>query len=583
MKKLISLVVVFVVAFAFGVYTYATEMSEDYEAGYEAGHRDGYSEGYDDGSSSSPRVPKILFLEPGVIPEVAAGSDFELTVDYINDSAYGATDIVITPSFEDVPFVYEGPIVYRKNRTLAARKEDKATFNFKVDDSAKVGVYAIKFTIDFKNTRDDSYSTQQTVYFRVSSEKVKSILTIDSFVTTPSRVVAGENFVLDLNINNIGDIEATNASLKVTGLSKDGFMAVNSKDYTYIGSISPKVTKTYSFDLVAASDIPKGSNTLGINLTYTDSDGEIVNEEKTIYILDVVSENEKEDDSDFVGRPKVMISSYSTKPNNIVAGDLISFSFKFVNTSGSKNIKNMKITLNSAEGAFMIAKGSNTFYVETLAPKESLTRTIELNVKQDLTSKSYPIDIEFDYEDTAGNSYTSTEIINLPVTEYSKLVINSVYVGEAFVNGVTSLSFDYINMGKAAVSNLTASVEGDYTSNQSINYIGNLSTGTSDYYDIEVIPTKAGENYGTLVLGFEDSSGKIIEVRKEFQGYAMEEQPFVEPDPGMDIPIEPIVPEEKTVSVWVLVGAGVGTLLVVFIITKVITTKIIRKKLEDEI
>jgi hypothetical protein len=168
----------------------------------------------------------------------------------------------------------------------------------------------------------------------------------------------------------------------------------------------------------------------------------------------------------------------------------------------------MKITLSSDNGAFMITRGSNTFYIESLGPKESATRSIELNVKQDLTSSSYPINIDFDYEDSKANSYVAKEVINLPVTEYSKLVINSAYVGSSMVGSQTSLSFDYINMGKAKVSNLTASVEGDYTAVQSINYIGNLEAGNSDYYDIMVTPNKEGELNGVLVLTFEDSSGK---------------------------------------------------------------------------
>ena len=245
----------------------------------------------------------------------------------------------------------------------------------------------------------------------------------------------------------------------------------------------------------------------------------------------------------------------------------------------------MKITLSSENGAFMITRGSNTFYIEKLGPKESATRSIELNVKQDLTSSSYPININFDYEDSSNDTHIANEVINLPVTEYSKLVINSAYAGQTMVGGQTSLSFDYINMGKAKVSNLTASVEGDFTAVQPINYIGNLEAGNSDYYDIMITPTKEGELYGVLVLSFEDSSGKQIEVRKDFTSYAMaeiipEDNQFM--DPGF---YEPIIEEpiEENLTWWQIALYGFGSFLITFIITKIITTKIVRKKLEDEI
>ena len=158
-------------------------------------------------------------------------------------------------------------------------------------------------------------------------------------------------------------------------------------------------------------------------------------------------------------------------------------------------------------------------------------------------------------------------------------------MGEAYVGGNTNLSFDYINMGKATVSNLTASVEGDYESVQPINYIGNLNAGTSDYYDIEVRPTKNGQNYGTLILSFEDSSGKIIEEKKSFEGFGMEE--FNQDYSDEPIPFDPSINEmQKEVfhlNTWAIIGIGFATFILSFFITKIIATKIIMKKLEDEI
>ena len=273
-------------------------------------------------------------------------------------------------------------------------------------------------------------------------------------------------------------------------------------------------------------------------------------------------------------------------PNSIVAGSKFTFTFNFKNTSKEKSISNMKITISSDDGAFMIANGSNTFYIEHMAPGEIVSRSIELNVKQDLTSKSYPIDISFDYEDSSANSHQAVEVINIPVVEYSNLVINSVFANETFLGSETNLSFDYINMGKAKVSNLTASVEGDYTTVQSINYIGNLEAGNSDYYDIQVIPSREGENRGVLVLTFEDSSGKKVDVKKDFIGFAMAPMNDPMPDdmgmyePGM---MEPMMPTEEPLSGWAITGIGFASFVVTFIITKIITVKIVRKKLEDEI
>ena len=50
-------------------------------------------------------------------------------------------------------------------------------------------------------------------------------------------------------------------------------------------------------------------------------------------------------------------------------------------------------------------------------------------------------------------------------------------------------------------------------------------------------------------------------------------------NPGMMEPIE----IEEPIETWVIVLSGFGSFIVMFIISKIITTKIVRKKLEDEI
>lgn len=558
MKKLISICLTFVLL-AIGI----TSFASDYD--------------------NNPRIPKLSFLESATIPTVNAGDTLTLDLTLRNTSTNSASSIVITPSLNDIPLVYERPIIVTLEKSLRGGKDIGVNFSFKVSDNAKSGVYAIPFKIQYNNIRDEAFTTEQNIYFKVDKENIPPIITVDNVKTSIDVIGPNSDFKFYFDINNIGDLNAKDMRVSLTGLSKDEFIVSDSNDLKYVGTVNAKSSYTACFDLRASKSITSGTHAITVSVSYTDSYGEKTSVEKTLYLTNVSSTNVA-DDGTASGTPKVMISSYSTNPKSIKAGDSLVFAFNFTNTNNLKTIKNMKITVNSEDGAFMIAKGSNTFYIETMGPKSTLSKSIELNVKQDLTSKSYPINISFDYEDSNGTNYTSNEVINLPVTEYSKLVINGVYVSEAYVGGNTSLSFDYINMGKATVSNLTASVEGDYTSVQSINYIGNLNAGSSDYYDIEVSPIKEGENNGVLVLSFEDSSGKIIEVRKEFQGYGMAQNiPDGDDYPVDPTPVTPVEPAKEPVSVWVIIGSSIGALLVSFIITKIIATKIFTKKLEKEI
>lgn len=577
MRKIISILMI-VIIFAGNIVNAAS--GDSYQDGYNAGYNAGYNDGYD--KVSTPKEPNVILINQNQIPEGNAGESFKFNIDFKNDSEYTARNIKITPIFENVPLVYERPIVYEAGKSLKKYSTDTAFFTFKIKENAKNGVYPINFKIEYKNTSDENFSKTGISYFKVTGEKMQSIVTISNITTNPDNINAGEVFTLSFNVNNIGDMAMTNTSIKLTDLKSDGFMPIDGLDYIYVGNVPAKSSVTRTFNMIASEKITSGSHSIGVTIKYNDENNEEVTEEKTIYLLHITSKNSDDTEEKSVSKPKIIIQSYSTSPDNIVAGDSFVFNFKIKNTSRNTGIKNMKITISSENGSFMIANGSNTFYVERLAPQEAMTNSIKLNVKQDLTSKSYPIGLDFDYEDSNNNSYQTNEVINIPVVEYSNLVINNVGANEGFVDQQTSLSFDYINMGKAVVSNLTASVEGDYMASQAINYIGNLEAGNSDYYDIQVIPTKEGENSGSLILTFEDSSGKKIEIKKDFSGFAMAE-PSYEDDMPMDDSDMPIDQTGEPLTIWHYIGIGFGSFIVSFLITKIITTKIIRKKLEEEI
>ena len=602
MKKLFSILLgaIFITTLFISTYSVSYAASGDstniggnedktYEDGYRDGMNDGYDDGYSDGiGAGKERVPVVSFIEDKEIQEIDAGETLNLTINFKNSSIYNAKDLTITPILEGTPLVYERPLKYKMSKTLKGHDESKTSFSIRVSENAKVGTYPIKFKLEYKNNRDEVFSREDVIYFKIKNEKLKSIITVSNIVNSLASIKAGDTFKLSFDIKNIGGSEAKDIEILLEGFAQTALMPIDARDYNYVGTLKANEMSTQSFDILTSEDISSKNNVLTAKITYKDAENETHSLTKNIYIVGVdIGDNVSDEENEKVAKPKMIISSYGLNPTEVVAGDIFTLGFTFKNTSREKKIRNIKITISSDQGAFIITRGSNTFYIEEMDKQAMVTREIELKAKQDLASNSYKVNIEFDYEDFSGGQYNSTETLNIPVTEYSKLVINSVFAGQGYVNSNTNLSFDYVNMGKATVSNLTASVEGDYESVQSINYIGNLNAGSSDYYYIEIKPTKEGINHGVLVLAFEDSSGGIIEVRKEFEGNAFAED-FFEPTPDVpggpiDMPMDIPMEEETQISTWQIVLCGFGSFLITFIITKIITTKIIRKKLEEDL
>lgn len=561
------------------------------EDSYNNGYDDGYDDGYNAGKNSvKAKTPLVKIIQPEDIIEVEPGAIIEFKLRFKNESNDKAMSLHITPQIEDnKALVYERPLEYSTTVALKAKSEGTCTFKIKTSEDAKIGTYALKLKLEYKNASNELFTRDDVAYFKINAEKSKPIINVSNIVLSSQDLKYGDKFIASFDISNIGESDAKDVELRLDGFTDSGIMPLDSKDYSYLGTIGGRKTVNQKFNFIISDDIATKDNTITATITYKGFDDKEYTTSKKIFITGVKlkpkSSGDKEEvkDETKYAKPKTIISSYSVNPNNIIAGDNFTFSFTFKNTSREKAIRNVKVTISSKEGCFIITRGSNTFYVENVGASQSVSKNIELKAKQDLTSNSYELSLNFEYEDYNGVEYSSIETINIPVTEYSKLVINSINIGEGYIGQPTSLSFDYVNMGKATVSNLQASVEGDFEGMQEQNYIGNIQAGNSDYYDIEVKPTKDGINYGTLVLSFEDSSGRVNLVKKEFQGTAFEEE--IPNEENMPIGEDASIPEEQGqhFEIWQIVLYGAGALVVSFVLTYIITKKILMKKFEDDI
>ncbi|MBR3280649.1 MAG: hypothetical protein IKI57_02210 [Clostridia bacterium] len=584
MKKL-GLIFIIVTMVLVSSLTFADEKT------VEDAYNDGYDDGYNAGKNSAKaKTPLVKIKQSEDIPEVEPGAIIEFKLRFKNESNDKAMSLHITPQIEDnKALIYERPLEYATTVALKANSEGTCTFKIRTSEEAKMGTYALKLKLEYKNASNEVFTRDDVTYFKIITEKSKPIINVSNIVLSSQNLKYGDRFIASFDISNIGESDAKDVELKLEGFTDSGIMPLDSKDYSYLGTIEGRNTVNQKFNFVISDDIETKDNTITATITYKGFDDKEYTASKKIYITGVKlkpkSSGDKETDNDDVkyAKPKTIISSYSINPNNLVAGDDFTFSFTFKNTSREKAIRNVKVTVSSKEGCFIITRGSNTFYIESVGASQSVSKKIDLKAKQDLTSNSYELNLNFEYEDYNGAEYNSIETINIPVTEYSKLVINGINISEGYVGQPSSLSFDYVNMGKATISNLQASVEGDFEGVQEQNYIGNIQAGNSDYYDIEVKPTKEGINVGTLILSFEDSSGRVNSVKKEFQGEAFTEEIPTDIDMpiGEDIP----APEEQgtTFETWQIVLSGIGTLLVSFVLTFIITKKILMKKFEEDI
>ena len=248
--------------------------------------------------------------------------------------------------------------------------------------------------------------------------------------------------------------------------------------------------------------------------------------------------------------PQLIVEKYSYGGSSVQAGNNVNVSLTLFNTSTTRDLNNIKITLTSDDGTFIPYNSSNSFYIPSIAKNSRTTKNITLTVKPDAVQKTTGINLAMSYEDGSGNAFTAEDIISIPVMQKTKLVVDDIIAPpDIYAGQPMSVSIQFYNMGKTTLSNLKVTAEGNFTPSDSTNYfVGNMEAGKNDYYDFGFTPNEAGTMKGNIIFSYEDQAGNQQTLLKEFSFQVLETPPA---------PVDPGIPPETTGGSklpWIIAG-----------------------------
>lgn len=478
---------------------------------------------------------------------------------------------------------------------LAKGESQEVSMQFKLGSGIPEGMNELKLAASYVDAKGNTQSETTTVYIlnvtKQTQEQVKNSIEITDIVQSPASPVVGENVTISFTVHNNGTKEITDLKFCGTNLGASGFEPVSSEVYKKVGSIASGASKNVSMTFKLGDNISEGFNTLSLEFSYKDGNGDVQTEQTAAYVLNV-----KNQSSSANSRPKLIVESFTLSEEELRAGSTFDFNFVLRNTHASKAAKNITVTVMQANDVFSATQGSNSFYIDAIAPGEAAERTINLKVKSDTATGSYDLTIKVAYEyedmsqaDTQTGGVTEELPVKLQAVENSRPALQNLSVGYGWdtptVNQSTTLMFDFYNMGRSSLNNVYVTMESDYfqfeTGTSAI--IGTVSAGMSSYQEISILPTMEGMATGKLIVHFEDSNGD--EVTKEFEIPETYVQGEMSYDPGIydpgidDMPVDnPDVAKEPLMPVWAYVLCLAGALVIGTFVTRMILVKSYKKK-----
>lgn len=386
---------------------------------------------------------------------------------------------------------------------------------------------------------------------------------------TSTSIAAGETKTITVYIQNAGTTAMRDPILTLK--SSGSLLIMGSQDYM-LDDIRAGRDTAVTVTVKAPDKIESQMQTIDASLSfYYDNGTQLTggSASGSVNVLSTVTKDTKDEETIASPTPIVILSKYNYGGSSVAAGSSTNLSFSFTNTSKTIKIENVMVTVTGGQD-LMLNGSTNTFYFESVAASGSKTVTVPMKAAQliSASAQDVKIDVTYEYVDqNARKSGKATLSLSVPLYQPDRFELSepkTSYTG--YVGEETSLTIDYVNKGKSAISNVEATISGDIDSPTPYQRVGTIDGGKNGTIAFAVTPQLEGENQVKIVITYEDSNGNTKERVFEATVEAMAYEPS---DPGMDDP-GMIDPEPQSAFPWkYVIIAAVAALIVLLIVLRI--------------
>lgn len=386
---------------------------------------------------------------------------------------------------------------------------------------------------------------------------------------TSTSIAAGETKTITVYIQNAGTTAMRDPILTLK--SSGSLLIMGSQDYM-LDDIRAGRDTAVTVTVKAPDKIESQMQTIDASLSfYYDNGTQLTggSASGSVNVLSTVTKDTKDEETIASPTPIVILSKYNYGGSSVAAGSSTNLSFSFTNTSKTIKIENVMVTVTGGQD-LMLNGSTNTFYFESVAASGSKTVTVPMKAAQliSASAQDVKIDVTYEYVDqNARKSGNATLSLSVPLYQPDRFELSepkTSYTG--YVGEETSLTIDYVNKGKSAISNVEATISGDIDSPTPYQRVGTIDGGKNGTIAFAVTPQLEGENQVKIVITYEDSNGNTKERVFEATVEAMAYEPS---DPGMDDP-GMIDPEPQSTFPWkYVIIAAVAALIVLLVVLRI--------------
>lgn len=416
---------------------------------------------------------------------------------------------------------------------------------------------------------------------------------------------AGTECTIAVPLVNLGDTDVTNVVITpvLSGEAASWPFEISKTDYSQTlekleGLASGKETLdrkyTFRWTLKTRADAVTGYTKLTFNVSYNEADGSKGSVALDYYVqVNGVSAEEPEPEETKISTPRVIVTGFTTTPEEVYAGDTFTLTLNLKNTSKKTAVSNMLFDIQgTSEGtdaantyaAFLPTAGSSTIYVERIGADSTKSISIELKSKADLAQKPYVVTVNMEYEDKDANSFTETASVSVPIKQEAKVDLSSISLMPEMIEigNEANVMFNIYNVGKTKLYNVNVKFVADSVSGGDT-FLGNLEPGATGNVDAYLAAQAVTADDGAvkIVITYEDEEGKQSSIEETMTLFVSE--PYYGEDIMMDDVMMGEMEDTSTgISGWLIAGIAALAVIAGAVVFVVLRKKKRAKKQKNE-
>jgi hypothetical protein len=251
-------------------------------------------------------------------------------------------------------------------------------YKVRVDDDAIEGTYKVKLGLNVEGS--DSYVEKE--YDVRVGDKERPDFVLGQLTTSPTKLTADiDEAELDLDIANAGEGDAENVVVDME--LPEGFTpSYTFSDRQALGTIAAGSSKTASFFVDIAKDVPGGLHHATVRISYkeaSDTNGVI---KTKVLPLDILVKD----------RPYFEVTKVETSPAAVMPGSSVEMRV-FVTDIGGKAADSVSLRA-FKESSQPFSFNDKSDFIGKIEPNETGEAVLSLTIDNDAATKTYLIDLE---------------------------------------------------------------------------------------------------------------------------------------------------------------------------------------------